>query len=982
LSKQVLALLDSVGTIVETRNENPTRKVSFLPRLRKTIVLLLAIWLFSVAVIAQQTPRGIVRGEIVDPLGALVSEARVTLIHESGAQRTTQTNREGAFTITVLAPGRYTVRALAVGFAPYEDSEVEVSAGKVTLLAIKLTLTIAEEVTVDDEQAVNTNPEANASATVLRGNDIDALPDDSEELAAALQALAGPAAGPNGGEVFIDGFSGGRLPPRDTIREIRVNQNPFSPEYDRLGFGRIEILTKPGTDKLRGEAEFEFEDESFNSRNPFAPNRAPFQVRNFDVNFGGPFIKNRGSFFVDFERESADNNAVINALILNPALSVTPFQVALLTPDKEIDLSPRIDLKLNEANTLVGSYSFSRSQSDGTGIGGFDLPSRAFNTRSSEHIFRLTETAVLNPATVNELRFQYIKDRSSQRSAENTPTIRVLDAFTSGGANVGVSFSNVDRFELQNYTSFLRGNHSLKAGVRVRHYRVSDSSPGNFLGTFTFTSLDQYRNTILNLPGAFPTQFSIAGGNPLAAIKQTDLGLFVLDDWRVEPELTLSLGLRYETQTNISSNLNFAPRFSFAYAPGAGGQNRPKTVFRGGFGIFFDRIAESLTLQAARYNGINQQQFVVTDPAVLDPVIFTQTTVSNVPTVESLSAFAQPQTTRLVSPRIEPPYTIQSAFGVERQLPRNTTFSLTYVHAQTRRLLRSLNINAPLNGTRPFPDSGNIFQYESTGRFNQHQLIVNVRSNFSERATFFANYAFGGAKSDSDGAGTFPADSYDSFGEYGRALVDIRHRFVLGGFLRAPFGVSFNPFMTFRSGVPFNITTGVDTNGDTVFLERPAFAGDLSEPGIIITRFGAFDPTPDFDDTIIPRNYGRGPEFFVVNLRASKQFGFGGNDKDSSVQGGGSGGGGGGRGGRGVSNPFGGSGPRERDDDEESRFQIEFSVQIRNLFNRTNRSSPVGNLRSQLFGQSISLAGGFGFGGGGNQAAGNRRIEFEIQFSF
>jgi hypothetical protein len=954
----------------------------FLRSLRAVISSLFAIWLLSISANAQQAPRGMVRGEIIDPLGALVTKATVSLIDENGSQRTTQTNREGAFILNNLPPGTYTVRAVAAGFAVYENSEVAVSAGRITELAIQLTVTVSEEVTVENEQSVNTNPEANASATVLRAADIEALPDDSEELAAALQALAGPAAGPNGGEVFIDGFSGGRLPPRDTIREIRINQNPFSSEYDRLGFGRIEIFTKPGTDELRGEAEFEFEDESFNSRNPFAPNRAPFQVRNFNGSLGGPLRARRASFFVAFEHESADNNAVINALILDPSLNITPFQIALLTPIKDIEFNPRIDLKLNEANTLVGSYSYSRSQTKDGGIGGFDLPSRAFSTRSSEHIFRLTETAVLNPSTVNELRFQYIRDRSSQQSKENSPTLRVLDAFTSGGANLGVAFSHTDRFELQNYTSFLRGNHSLKAGVRLRHYRVSDSSPGNFLGTFTFTSLDQYRNTILDLPDGVPTQFSIAGGDPQANVKQTDLGFFVLDDWRVNPQLTLSLGLRYETQTNISSKLNFAPRFSFAYAPGAGGQNRLKTVFRGGFGIFYERISESLSLQAVRYNGINQQQFVVTDPVILDQVIFTQASVANVPTVESLAAFAQPQTTRMISSSIDPPYTIQSALGVERKLPFNTTFSLTYVHAQTRRLLRSRNINAPLNGIRPFPNDGNILQYESTGRFNQHQLIFNVRANVSERASFFANYAFGGAKSDSDGAGTFPADSYDLLAEYGRALVDIRHRFVLGGSLRGPLGVSFSPFITYRSGVPFNITTGTDTNGDTVFTERPAFASDLSEPGVLVTPFGSFDATPDFGDSIIPRNYGRGPEFFVVNLRASKEFSFGRGEKDSpSAQ---TNTGGGGRAGRALNSPFGGGGGSQRGsgNDEESRFQMEFSVQIRNLFNRTNHGSPVVNLSSQLFGQSTSLAGGFGFGGGGNQAAGNRRIEFEIQFSF
>lgn len=941
------------------------------------LTLLLAICFLFVIGNAQQQSGGTLRGKAVDALGALVGGASVTLINPNGTQRTTQTNRDGAFTINNLAPGRYTVRATAVGFALYENSEVEVSAGQITSLDVMLVVTVNEQVTVENNQAVNTDPEANASATVLQESDIQALPDNAAELAAALQALAGPAAGPSGGEMFIDGFSGGRLPPRDTIREIRINQNPFSSEYDRLGFGRIEIFTKPGTDKYRGEVGFEFEDESINSRNPFAPNKAPFQIRNIQFNLGGPLIKKRASFFVDVEHEDSDNNSLINALILNPALVISPFQLAVRVPSKDNDISGRVDLKLNDDHTLVVRHSFENSKTKNGGFGGFDLLSRAVNASDSDHTFRLTETAVVNSATVNEARAQYIRRRTFQEG-NNSPTIRVLDAFTGGGANVGFSFSNEDRFEFQNTTSFLRGKHSVKVGARLRHVRLVDSSPSNFSGTFTFTSLDQYRNTILNSPGAFPTQFSIAGGSPQASIKQTDFGLFAQDDWRANPALTVSLGLRYERQTNISSDFNFAPRFGFAYAPGAGGKNRPKTVFRGGFGIFYERFNESLSLQALRFNGVNQQQFVVTDPTILDPIVFTQTSVANVPTIQSLTGFAQLQTTRVVSPELQAPYTIQTALGIERQLPHKTTLSMTYVSAHTRHLLRSRNSNAPVGGVRPFSGSGNIFQYESTGRFNQNQLILNLRTNLNESVSLFSNYAFGGAKSDTDSAGTFPANSYDLSGEYGRAGLDIRHRFVIGGNLTAPFGLSFGPFITFRSGVPFNITTGTDQNGDTLFTERPSFVTNASEPGIIVTSLGTFDPTPEPGDTIIPRNYGRGSEFFIVNLRATKEFGFGGGEKKTpSGQGGG---GGGGRGG--INSPFGGGAAQSRGGDDESRYKLEFTAQIRNLFNHTNRGLPVGNLRSPLVGESLSLAGGFGFGGGGGSQAGNRRIELAVQFSF
>jgi hypothetical protein len=949
---------------------------------KQTLNMFLTLCLLVIVASAQQTSPGTVRGKVVDAAGAVIVGASVTIIDGNAAERTVQTNQSGEFNFAKLPVGKYTLRVANAGFASYENTAIEVAANR--SVSVDVTLSVAEaqaEVTIGEDAPINTNPDANSSAIVLKEKDIEALPDNPADLEAALQALAGPAAGPSGGEIFIDGFSGGRLPPKDTIREIRINQNPFSSEYDRLGFGRIEILTKPGTDEYRGEVDFEFEDESFNSRNPFASNRAAFQIREFSVNFGGPIVKKRSSFFLDFEIADTANNSLINALILDPGLNITLFQLAVLTPSKDFEITPRFDFQINEKNTLVARYEFTRSSSKNSGLGGFDLLSRTFATRSSEHSLRLTETAVIAPTIINETRFQYIRRRNSQESDDNSPTVRVLDAFTGGGANIGSAFSNEDRIELQNYTTYLRGKHTVKFGVRLRNNRLDNSLPGNFAGTFTFTLLEQYRNTILNLPGAFPSQFTIAGGNPLADISQTDVGVFLQDDWRVNPKLTLSFGLRYENQTNISSDFNFAPRFAFAFAPGANGQNKPKTVFRGGFGIFYDRFGESLSLQAIRFNGVNQQQFVVTDPAILDAIIFTQSGVSNVPTVAQLAAFAQPQTTRVVSPDLRAPYTIQTALSVERQLPFKTTISATFVHAETRRLLRSRNINAPIGGVRPIPTAGNIFQYESTGRFSQNQLIFNFRSSFIDGVSLFGNYALGKAKSDADGAGTFPANSYDLGGEYGNALSDVRHRFVIGGNFEAPWGISLSPFITFRSGVPFNITTGTDDNGDSLFTERPALATNLSEPGVIVTRFGAFDPTPDAGDTIIPRNYGRGSEFFVVNLRLAKEFGFGGGKKEEKKTTQQPQGGGGNRGG--INSPFSTGGGQQRSgDDDESPYKLEFFVNFRNLFNRTNKGTPVGNLRSLLFGEPTSLAGGFGFGGGSGSQAGNRRIEFEVEFSF
>src|ERR1051325_9746426 len=261
-------------------------KVSIMKASFKTVGrglgLLLVFALCAGAAFAQQAGASL-RGQVADEFGGVIIGATVTVTDASGKAKTTVTDSDGAFSVAGLQPGRYDVRVFSTGFAPFENPEVELAAGRNELPKVTLGVSLEkEEVTVASESPVSVD-NASAGAIVLKGKDLEALPDDPDELAAALSALAGPAAGPNGGQILVGGFEGGRIPPKDTIREIRVNDNPLSAERDQPGFGGIQIFTKPGTDKLRGSLYSTFNGESMNSRNPFlqSSKRPPFQFRQY-----------------------------------------------------------------------------------------------------------------------------------------------------------------------------------------------------------------------------------------------------------------------------------------------------------------------------------------------------------------------------------------------------------------------------------------------------------------------------------------------------------------------------------------------------------------------------------------------------------------------------------------------------------------------------------------------------------------------------
>ncbi len=272
--------------------------------------------IFSVAGnLAAQAPTGGLNGIVTDPSGGVIAKAAVRLTNSSGASLDTTANRDGFYEFKGLVPGAYTLKAVAKGFAIFTQEDIQILPEKTQQLNIGLVIQVEEEKVevTDSSTKVDVDPSNNAGAVVMKGKDLEALSDDPDELQSELQALAGPSAGPNGGQIYIDGFTAGQLPPKASIREIRINQNPFSSEYDKLGYGRIEILTKPGTDQLHGQIFVSGNSDAFNSRNPFegTAQQPGYDSTQYSANIGGSLGK-KASFFTNIERRNQNDLAVVN----------------------------------------------------------------------------------------------------------------------------------------------------------------------------------------------------------------------------------------------------------------------------------------------------------------------------------------------------------------------------------------------------------------------------------------------------------------------------------------------------------------------------------------------------------------------------------------------------------------------------------------------------------------------------------------------
>jgi hypothetical protein len=834
------------------------------------------------------------RVTVLDQTDAALIIAQVTLVDSKGIEQTLPVDERGVAEFFALSPGAYQVKATAESFRTLTTPYNVRQGRNQTTLRLALA-TIEQTVLVEDQSAAARRD--NGFTQTLTQDEIDALPDDPDEMADELARMAGP-----GAQIFVDGFRGGRLPPKDQIQQIRFHTNSFSAEYHEAGMIRVEVITKPGMGGWRGNTNFGFRDESLNAKQAFANEKGPEQMRRYMVNFQGPIAKGKTGLSLTFDGNSSYDSRTIVANA--PGGQVNALAVA---PTDAMNFSARVEHLLGGSSQLRMEYARRQNERSNIGVGDFDLPERAYATDNSTDTFRLRTTNVIGKKVFSELLFEFNDTTNATRPGSVLPAIRVNDAFTAGGAGQAGDRRAREIQIAQNFDFTLGRKHSLRAGVLFESGWWTSTQRSNANGTYTFTSLDAY------LAGT-PATYTIRVGDPLVDYSQTKAGWYLQDDFRPSRTLQLSFGLRQEIQTQVGSKLNLAPRAAFTWSA------TRKTTMRGGYGIFYDWYEANLHEQTIRVDGHHQIDQVIQNPGF--------------PVADGGGTRLPPSVIRAAS--LGQPVIQQASFGLERPLAAWADFRADYMWTRGSNTLRSINVNAPQNGVRPNPLFGNISEIQSSGKRASDRFTVALNARYiPKRILGMVMYQFGSIRNYADGPTSLPSDSNNPDLDWGPSAQDVRHRIFFN--FNAPLGRGIRAGLNVQgsSALPYNIITGFDANGDTVFNDRPAGVG---------------------------RNTARGASQWNSGLRLNKSIGLGGlrpgapgmpgmppppppppGGASAQRVGGGPGGGG-------------GDGPQMvvMEGGGNQRYRLDLYVNIQNLFNKVNYNAFVGNQLSRYFGTATS----------------------------
>jgi hypothetical protein len=756
----------------------------------------------------------------------------VQLLRNGKSHSLSATNQRGEARFNKIPVGTYQIHIEAPGFKAHDIDDVNLSTGphrrEVTLEidVIKVDVDVAEET-----QVRNTNPNGPAFTNVLTAEQIAQLPDDPEEFENAINQLAGP-----GAQIRVNGFRGGKLPPKSQIREIRFRLNPYAAENHNAGFGMVDVTTTPGVDSWHGSFNFGFRDESMNARQVFAPFRGPEQQRRFGLSLDGPLWKNRTSLFLN-----ADGSLFFDARPIFATLPTGTFSDLAYRPLRRLNLDARVEHVLTKTHTARFQFQRNASVQNNLGVGDFDLPSRGFSQDQTEYIARFADSGVIGKKYFNELRFQARWLTTEARSVSLGQTILVPGAFNDGSAQRSGGRRQLE-FELADNVDYAMEKHGIRFGVQMEAGGYRSNERTNPFGTFQFADLEAYE-------AGQPTQFTQRIGDPRVEYRQYQFGWYFQDDYRLRKNLTISYGVRHEFQNHVSGKLNLAPRFGFVWSPKKNGS----ITLRGGAGIFYDWFAAQTYEQTLRVDGERQRDLVITNPGFPDPLSGGMQTILPPSRIQS-------------DPSLQIPYIIQSSIGLETNPFKLFRLTTNYQYQRGVHLLRGRNLNAPVPGFgRPDPTAGNITSIESSAYQSGHRLMVGIGpAKFISGLFWNVNYLLMKNTYEADGPLSLPSNNFNLRADRGPSATDFRH--LISGMIskRLPKGFGISTVFQATSALPYNITTGFDDNGDTVINDRPVGIGRNSARGAARWEIGSrFSWGKDFGPEQQPT---AGPQVKMVRI--------------------------------------------------------------------------------------------------------------------
>ena len=771
-----------------------------------TVLALLALVTVAGVAARAQTPPARLLVTVTDQTGAVIPKATVTLtpLDQGGAgARTATTSEKGQATVEPLPPGRYSLRAEFPGFESRLLGDVRLRAGDNKQVLILNLERMQDTVTVArDAQAAAVDPRGSSFGTALTREQLEALSDDAEIMQQQLQDMAGP-----GAVMRIDSFEGGRLPPKAQIKSIHITRDAFAAENHYAGGLFIDIITQPGSGPLRGSGNYRMRDGSMTGSNPFTPRKGPEQMHSYGGFIGGSLIKNRSSFSLSVNGQTSYDTPNINAVT---PTGIRAEAAPVRRPSDNVFMYGQFDYALTKDQTLRVTYNHERFNRENNGVGGYDLLERAFSSTDRYHSLRIQEAGPLGRRFFINTRASIGVTDTESKSTVEALTVRVLEAQTTGGAQVAGG-RHGRTLNLASDLDYVRGIHSLRAGVQLDggHYRSNDAS--NYIGTYTFESMEDFQAGIAR-------SFTRRIGDPNISYWNLQAGLYLQDDIRISKGLVLSPGLRYEAQTHLSDYNGFAPRFGINWAPFKSG----KTTIRGSVGIFYDWLSTGTYEQTLRVDGFRQRELNIFNPPF---------------PVAGDEGFNPPTNRYLLGDGLRMARTVRGSIGVSQRFTPRWNAGVTYGQARGTGLLRGLNRNAPIDGVRPVAEFGNIVEVTSDAGSRLRQLSSNTSISVAapsptlqrarwnwRRMSLNLGHHLNWSENNSDGAFTVPATGVLE-SEWGAANNDVRHRVFFSVNSQALRNLNVNMSVNAATGSPYTIRTGRDDNGDLLFTDRPAGVG-------------------------------------------------------------------------------------------------------------------------------------------------------------